>query len=86
MILNWKRIPDGEHNGRPVYEYEAVDNGIRYHIYWSTDSGFGLSISYYDNRGDCPPDASYGIAWARTLTRCKALAEKYRKDHFRRAA
>ena len=80
MALDWKRILDCEHNGRPVYEYEAVDNGIRYHIYWSCDAGFGLSISYYDGRGN-PPDAPTSIAWWRALYRCKEAAERYRGKH-----
>lgn len=81
MKLIWKRIPDGEHNGRPMYEYEAIDNGIRYHIYRSTDAGFGLSISFAGGSG-CPSDARHGIMWLRTLYRCKAFAED---DHAARS-
>lgn len=74
--LNWKRIADGDYNGRPVYEYEAILNSIRYHIYWSCDAGFGLSIAYSDRSGQ-PDDVSHGIKWLRALYRCKEYAEKY---------
>lgn len=77
--LEWKRIPDGFHNNRPMYEYEAVDNGIRYHIYRAIDrGGFGLSISYATRSG-VPDDLKMsGIMWLRALSRCKAYAENDR--------
>lgn len=76
--LTWKRIPDGFHNNRPMYEYEAVDGGIRYYIYHAIDAGFGLSISYAD--GTSKPDdlKMHGIMWMRALSRCKAYAENDR--------
>lgn len=74
--LNWTRIADGEYNGRSVYEYEAIENGIRYHIYWSSNAGFGLSIAYADRNGK-PDNVCKGIRWLRALYRCKEYAEKY---------
>ncbi len=75
--LQWKRIPDGTHNGRPMYEYEGLDGGIRYYIYRSIDRGFGLSISYTD-RVDPNDPKMRNIMWMRALSRCKAYAENDR--------
>jgi hypothetical protein len=76
--LNWTRIKDGTHGDRPVYEYEAVSGGIKYHVWWACDRGgmFGLSISYADRSG-YPDDVRSGIMWLRSLKNCKSWAEDY---------
>lgn len=81
-MLGWNKIRDGEHNDRPVYEYETVHAGIKYHIYWAYDRGgtFGLSISYADRSG-YPDDVRHGIMWLKTLKNCKAWAENYANKH-----
>lgn len=81
MTLTWTRIPDGEYNDRPVYEYEAVSDAIRYRVVWAYSHGgtFGLSISYADRSG--VPDGEHGIKWLRSLKKkLQGLGRKLRSE------
>lgn len=77
-ILNekWIKRRDGEHNGRPRYEYTAIHDGIKYHIVWAIGVGFGYSISFAEG-GRRPPGVHRTISWAGTLKRCKEACEKF---------
>jgi len=65
---------DGEHNGRPCYDYTATHGGLKFFITWASDAGFGYSISFADGRGK-PDWAPRRIVWCRTLKFCKASCE-----------
>lgn len=72
--LVWKRVRDGYHNGRPVYDYHASSGDRRYHITWAYDHGgmFGYSAHGKDDY----LTKRHGIIWARTLKFCKAACEE----------
>lgn len=73
-MLTWTRELDGEHNGRPMYQYRARVGAVRFSIVKSTDSGFGLSVFNETTREYLTP--RHGISWLFTLKRCKAEADK----------
>lgn len=80
-MLEWKRERDGEHNGKPCYEYHATGkDGAKYHIVWAYDHGgtFGYTAvaSEGDETGNCYLTKRHGIHWARTLTACKFLCNE----------
>jgi hypothetical protein len=79
--LIWTREQDGEHNGKPCYEYFAAskDRQCEYFVTWACDAGFGFTAIRRDPAK--PGTVEYltarnGIQWAHTLTRCKAECEK----------
>jgi hypothetical protein len=43
-MLEWRREQDGEHDGKPVYEYKAISDNRRYCIVWSCDRRFQLVL------------------------------------------
>lgn len=69
--LEWTREIDGEHNGRPLYDYKATyKNGgrdLRFSIVTSTDAGFGISV--YDNAAQCYL-TRIQIEWRRSRKNC----------------
>lgn len=73
MPLKWVRERDGQHNGRPMYDYSCTVGHVRFHICSTTDAGFGLSI--YDHKAQ-KYLLGHGICWFGTLGRCKEQAEK----------
>jgi hypothetical protein len=79
MALAWTREQDGDHYGRPVYDYHAAGHGGNrtYHIVWAIDAGFGYTArndaGYLTDR--------WGIQWARTLKNCKAYCEEIERKH-----
>ena len=82
--LVWTRTPDGEHNGRPTYEYTAVSGDREYFITWAYDAGFGFTAVRRDPKK--PGTVEYlterhGIIWARTLKRCKFQCEEHERKH-----
>jgi hypothetical protein len=79
MTLTWTKKRDGEHNGRPVYEYKAVSGDREYNIVWAYDHGgtFGYSAVRRNGPGDAKYlTERYGIHWARTLKSCKFYCEQ----------
>jgi hypothetical protein len=82
MTLVWTRTRDGEHNSKPVYEYDATCDDRAYHIVWAYDRGFGISAyrrlkdGKNENIGD-----RFGIAWCGSLKNCKAAAERLERQH-----
>lgn len=72
--LEWTREIDGEHNGRPLYDYKATyKNGgrnLRFHIVSSTDAGFGISV--YDEVAQAPitNGLAGSIEWRRSRKNC----------------
>jgi hypothetical protein len=77
MPLQWTRSRDGEHNGRPCYDYHATSGDRTYWITWAYDAGFGISA--YRRRPDGLNESLNergGITWCRSLKNCKARAEK----------
>ena len=94
MSLVWTRERDGEHNGKPVYEYEACAGNRKYRIVWAITVGFGLSaygrrpdgqnesLNRHDGHDGRGGIAGYGgIVWCRTLKHCKARAEKLETEN-----
>lgn len=79
MALVWTRTSDGDHNGRPVYEYEAREGDRKFSIVWACDRGGMFGYTAYrrkpDGHSECLKDRS-GITWGRTLKRCKEACEK----------
>jgi hypothetical protein len=76
-MLTWERIRDGEHNGRPCYEYKAQSGEREYHIVWAYDRGGSFGYTARNAEGYID---RYGIVWARTLINCKAACEKIEKE------
>jgi hypothetical protein len=79
MSLVWTRTPDGEHNGRPRYEYHASVGGRRYGIVWAYDHGGSFGYSAYGEDG--PLTERHGIIWGRTLKFCKSACEAIEEKH-----
>ena len=80
--LVWARVRDGEHNDKPVYEYEALAGNRKYRIVWAITVGFGLSA--YRRRPDGQNESLNergGIVWCHTLKSCKARAEKLETEN-----
>lgn len=77
MTLVWTRVQDGEHNGKPCYDYHATCENRMYHITYSYDGGFGFTARCNDKYLPLPDGgrAPFGLTWLRTLTRCKAACE-----------
>jgi hypothetical protein len=75
--LAWGQIPDGEHNGRPTYDYRATSGDRTYHVTWAYDAGFGYTAR--DAKGYI--HGHYSIVWARTLRACKARCEEIEKNY-----
>lgn len=79
-MLEWTRTRDGEHNGRPCYEYDAVGkDGVRYHITWAYDHGGQFGYSAYDAAGE-RLSPCFPITWARRLGLCKDGCEKIERS------
>ena len=81
MALIWTRTPDGDHNGRPTYEYAACskDRQVEFFITWAYDAGFGFTAVRRDPKKPGTVEyltSRYGIQWVRTLRCCKAECEK----------
>lgn len=85
VSLIWTRERDGEHNGKPCYEYRATCEDRTYHIVWACDRGgvFGFTAVRQDAQGytEYLPlqengRAPFGITWLRTLKRCKSACEQ----------
>ena len=76
-MLTWIRTQDGEHRGRPCYDYNAAgkDGLRRYNITWACDHGGMFGYSAYDAKGESLTPRG-GIYWARTLTACKRLCNE----------
>jgi len=82
MPLIWTRERDGEHYGKPCYEYHATAEDRAYHIVWAIDAHFGISA--YRRRPDGVNerlDYRSGIIWLRTLKACKARAERLETEN-----
>lgn len=79
MPLVWTRQRDGEHNGKPSYEYHATAHDRAYHIVWAYDHGgtFGYTAR---NAGGYITER-HGIQWCRTLKNCKAACENLEGMH-----
>ena len=80
--LVWTRVRDGEHNDKPVYEYEASAGNRTYRIVWAYNAGFGISA--YRRKADGTNESLNergGIAWCRTFKNCKARAETLEKQN-----
>jgi hypothetical protein len=82
--LTYTRSQDGEHRGRPCYEYTATSADRTYNIVWASDHG-GM-FGYTAVRKDAEGRTEYltersGIVWARTLKWCKAQIEKIERAH-----
>ena len=77
--LIWSRSRDGEHYGKPCYEYTACAGDRKFNIVWAYDRGgsFGFTAR---NETDYLTDRN-GIVWSRTLSRCKAECEKINKRY-----
>lgn len=80
--LEWTRTRDGEHHGRPLYDYEATYKGrYRFAIVTSTDSGFGIAV--YDNEKQ-DRVTTQQIEWRRTRKNCQdravAIMSKIREE------
>lgn len=79
-MLKWRREQDGEHNGKPCYEYHATGGGGReYDICWSCDRRFGYTAKrpgVGDEGRHQYLTERWGIHWAGTLRACKALCEE----------
>ena len=76
MPLIWTRTRDGEHNGKPCYEYSATGaDGTRYSIVWAYDRGGSFGYTAYSPVGE-RLSPGVGIVWARRLGFCKDACEK----------
>jgi hypothetical protein len=93
MPLTWTRTQDGEHNGKPCYEYHATCEDRRYHIVWAYDHGgqFGYTAARFNAHDGCTeylakPECRipHGITWAKTLKRCKQACEVIDAAHLSR--
>lgn len=80
-MLTWTRERDGQHNGKPCYEYHATSGTRVYHIVWAYDRGGTFGYTARDTNGEGYLTKGYGIHWARTLTRCKSLCEEIEREH-----
>lgn len=82
--LTYTRQRDGEHNGKPVYEYTAVSEDRTYHVVWAYDHGgmFGYTAIRKDAQGQTEYlTARNGIHWARTLKSCKKCIDLIEEDY-----
>lgn len=82
--LTYTRARDGEHRGKPCYEYTAVSGDRTYHIVWASDHGgmFGYTAVRKNAAGQTEYlTERWGIVWARTLKRCKEAIEKIERAH-----
>lgn len=75
MPLVWTRSRDGEHNGKPCYEYHACADDRRFHIVWAGKFGFTAS-RYRDGKHVEYLTERRNIHWAGTLSRCKAACDR----------
>jgi hypothetical protein len=80
MPLVWTRVRDGEHNGKPTYEYHACAHDRAYHIVWSYDGGFGYTAR--DKTGYI--HGNFTITWPRALWRCKEACQKIEDSYVAR--
>jgi hypothetical protein len=75
--LVWTRTRDGEHNGKPCYEYHARSHDRAYHVVWAYDRGFGFTArdakTYIHD--------SYTIRWSGSLKRCKAACQEIEDNY-----
>lgn len=71
--LVWRRERDGEHNGKPVYEYHANAGDRRYSIVWAYDRGGTFGYTARDGKGYLTD--RHGIHWGRTLKFCKSQCQ-----------
>jgi hypothetical protein len=79
VALVWTRSQDGEHNGRPTYEYHACADDREFFVTWAYDAGFGFTAVRRDPKKPGTVEyltPRYGIQWSRTLKRCKAECER----------
>jgi hypothetical protein len=74
MPLVWTRERDGEHYGKPCYEYHARSGDRVYHIVWAYDRGGTFGYTARDAKDYI--HGNYTITWARTLKFCKAACEE----------
>lgn len=82
MSLTWTRKRDGQHNGKPCYEYHATSGTRVYHIVWAYDRGGTFGYTARDTTGvELTNRTCSNIVWARTLTRCKAQCEQIERQH-----
>lgn len=82
MPLQWTREQDGEHNGRPCYEYHATAEGRTFHIVFAYDAGFGYTAVRKDEQGRTEYlHRGYSVVWAKTLKRCKEQCEAINREH-----
>lgn len=85
MSLVWTRSQDGEHNGKPCYEYSATAEDREFCIVWAYDRGGSFGFTAV-RRTKGKPDSEYltkrwGIQWCRTLKRCKAECERINTEN-----
>jgi hypothetical protein len=75
-MLTWTRERDGEHFGKPIYEYTAKSADRTYHIVWASDYGGTFGYTARDAT-EGYIHGGHSITWGggRTLTRCKAACE-----------
>ncbi len=76
-MLTWIRTKDGEHRGKPCYDYNASgkDGKRRYHITWACDHGGTFGYSAYDANGG-PLTLRGNIHWCGALWACKEQCNK----------
>lgn len=75
-LLTWTRTQDGDHNGKPCYDYNAELDGIKYHITWAYDAGFGISA--HGPHGGLTRHSN--LEWRRSRKNCFARAEQIARD------
>lgn len=73
-LLTWTREQDGEHNGKPCYDYHAELDSVRYHITWAYDNGGQFGVSAYHDKGGRLTLSQ--IEWRRSRKNCFARAEE----------
>ncbi len=80
--LIWTRTRDGDHFGKPCYEYTATVESRIYSIVWACDHGgtFGFTARTVSNIGSNYLTKRNGIHWCRTLKNCKAECQKIEDD------
>lgn len=78
MGLIWTRQRDGQHNGKPVYEYYATCEDREFHIVWASDRGgtFGYTAKRGIGNDRTYITERYGIHWCGTLKACKHICEE----------
>lgn len=74
MPLTWTRARDGEHNGKPCYEYSATSEDRTYHIVWAYDHGGSFGYTARDKTGYI--HGNFTITWTRRLGFCKDACQK----------